>query len=157
MKADTETVETVVRGQGDLYPWRFKRGESGNPRGRPRLTPAERAQRQEQKRLAREIALRQLDVALLTRQHAETAVSVLGKIIRSTKADDVVKLKAIGELFDRAFGKPTETSLAVTANANVMTAEQRDQVQARAGAALERLRLAYAPTLPGREEEPSND
>lgn len=149
MKSDNEAV---VSSEADPYPWRYKPGQSGNLNGRPRLTAAERAQRQEQKRLAREIALRELDVVILTRQHAETAVTVLGKIIRSTKADDLTKLKAIGELFDRAFGKPTETSLAVTADASVMTGEQKRLVEARASAALERLRARY-PAPPAIEGE----
>ena len=117
------------------------------PKGRPRLTPEERAKRTEQKRLAREIVLRELDVVMLTRQHAETAAAVLGKIIRSTKADDAVKLRAIEELFDRAFGKPTETSATLNFDANSMSPEAREQAKAAGAAALSRL-LALARPQP---------
>jgi hypothetical protein len=84
-----------------------------------------------------------MDVVMLTREHAATAAAVLGKIIRSTKADDAVKLRAIEELFDRAFGKPTETTATLNFDANVMTPEAREQAKAAGAAALHRL-LALA-------------
>jgi Family of unknown function (DUF5681) len=132
MEADDSTSGTDRTGR---YPNRYKPGQCGNPNGRPRLSPEERAKRLEQKRLARQIVLRELDVVMLTREHAETAAAVLGKIIRSTKADDLTKLKAISELLDRAFGKPTETSTTLNLNANVMTPE----AHAAGAAALQRL------------------
>jgi hypothetical protein len=68
---------------GNLKP--FKKGQSGNPGGRPK-----------------EIA----EVKALARTHTTTAIETLAKIAKSEKATDAARVSACVALLDRGWGKP---------------------------------------------------
>lgn len=71
----------------------FKKGQSGNPGGRPRI-PA--------------------DVKELARAMAKPAVDALAEIVKSKKAPAAARVSAAVALLDRGYGKPAQTI-----NANV--------------------------------------
>jgi hypothetical protein len=68
---------------GNLKP--FKKGQSGNPGGRPK-----------------EIA----EVKALARTHTTTAINTLVSIAKSKKATDAARVSACIALLDRGWGKP---------------------------------------------------
>ena len=68
------------------------KGQSGNPGGRPRL-PA--------------------DVRELARRHTLDAVRTLGELMRSELAPPGVRVRAAEALLDRAWGRPTQATIAV--------------------------------------------
>lgn len=67
----------------------FKKGESGNPGGRAKLTPEARA--------ARDMA----------REHSTEAVEKLIELMRSA-ADERVQKSAADSILDRSLGKPVQ-------------------------------------------------
>jgi hypothetical protein len=71
---------------GNLKP--FKKGQSGNPGGRPK-----------------EVA----EVKALARAHTTTAIETLVKIAESDKATDAARVSACIALLDRGWGKPDKT------------------------------------------------
>ena len=78
----------------EKYPNRFKKGQSGNPGGRPKRTAAELKAVQKLKKLTPE------------------AVDVVEKILRNDKASLYARLQAAEIIFNRAMGRP-ETYLKV--------------------------------------------
>ena len=65
----------------------FKKGESGNPSGRPKILA---------------------EVIELARMHTKDAVNTLHKITKSTKAPPAACVSAATALLDRGWGKPTQ-------------------------------------------------
>ena len=76
------------------YPNRYKKGQSGNPNGRPKRTPAELKAVEKMKKLTPE------------------AVDVVVGILRNTKASFYARLQAAEIIFNRAMGRQ-ETYLKV--------------------------------------------
>jgi hypothetical protein len=74
------TDKTVPTG---LRPWR--RGQSGNPTGRPKAP---------------------VDIAALARQHGPKAIEVVAKLL--TDRDKKLRLAAAQTLLDRGFGRPSQ-------------------------------------------------
>jgi len=66
----------------------FKKGQSGNPGGRPK-----------------EVA----EVKALARAHTTTAIETLVSIAKSKKATDAARVSACTALLDRGWGKPDKT------------------------------------------------
>ena len=65
----------------------FKKGQSGNPGGRPRVLA---------------------DVQDLARQQCPDAISTLGDIMRSEKTPPAARVAAPTSLLDRGYGKPSQ-------------------------------------------------
>ena len=80
------TARCCYRRGGNLKP--FKKGQSGNPGGRPK-----------------EVA----EVKALARAHTTTAIETLVKIAESDKATDAARVSACTALLDRGWGKPDKT------------------------------------------------
>ena len=66
----------------------FKKGESGNPGGRPR-----------------QIA----DIQALAREHSVRAVNALTSIMEDEKASPAARVSAASAILDRAYGRPIAT------------------------------------------------
>ena len=90
--------EPVVMPQAEetteKYPNRYKPGQSGNPGGRPRKTPAE------------------LKAVEMMKQMTPEAVEVVVQILRNKNASLYARLQAAEIIFNRAMGRP-ETYLKV--------------------------------------------
>ena len=90
--------EPVVMPQAEetteKYPNRYKPGQSGNPGGRPRKTPAE------------------LKAVEMMKQMTPEAVEVVAQILRNKNASLYARLQAAEIIFNRAMGRP-ETYLKV--------------------------------------------
>lgn len=78
----------------EKYPNRYKPGQSGNPGGRPRKTPAE------------------LKAVEMMKQMTPEAVEVVVQILRNKNASLYARLQAAEIIFNRAMGRP-ETYLKV--------------------------------------------
>ncbi|HEY6861691.1 MAG TPA: DUF5681 domain-containing protein [Pseudolabrys sp.] len=84
--AETDTGNSVrPKRYAGLTP--FKKGQSGNPNGRPKIAS-------EVKRLAREYSL--------------DAVEALAEIMKDKEASSSARVAAAGELLDRGFGKSVQ-------------------------------------------------
>jgi HEAT repeat protein len=66
----------------------WKKGQSGNPGGRPRVLA---------------------DVQDLARQRSAEAIDTLTEIMHNEKAPPAARVAAAGALLDRGYGKPTQT------------------------------------------------
>lgn len=86
MTDETETVRppTANKGIANLRP--FKKGQSGNPAGRPKKV---------------------IDVAAIARDSSDKAMTKLAKLIDSE--DERIALQAAIAVLDRAVGKPKQT------------------------------------------------
>jgi hypothetical protein len=82
MRNFSQNSEQAVN-NGNLKP--FKKGQSGNPGGRPK-----------------EVA----EVKALARERTVRAINVLTKIMESSKATNAARVAACKELLDRGWGKP---------------------------------------------------
>lgn len=71
----------------------FKKGQSGNPGGRPKVVG---------------------EVQELAREHSTEAIATLAAIMRDKKAPPAARAMASNSILDRAYGKPPQTL-----NANV--------------------------------------
>ena len=91
-KADTPLVRPPGMG--------WKPGQSGNPRGRPKVV---------------------FDIDVLAREHGPEAIEVMAKLMRDTTATPGIRLAAATALLDRGFGRPKQT---VDATVNINLAEE---------------------------------
>jgi hypothetical protein len=87
-----ETVAEIPSETPDPYPWRFKKGRSGNPGGQPRHPP--------------EVNFR--EVVRLARSYAPAALTELARIVREGRSERM-RIMAAQELLDRGFGKAKQT------------------------------------------------
>ncbi len=69
----------------------FKKGQSGNPSGRPKTTLADG-------RSLREIS----------REHTDTEIATLVKIMKDDEAPPAARANAAGQILDRGWGRPTQ-------------------------------------------------
>lgn len=91
MRANSDTQGSKSRlGRNGKEPpadKRWKKGQSGNPSGRPK---------------------KQLDTEKLARAHAEKAIDALVDVVTNKKAVAVARVQAAQALLDRGFGRPTQ-------------------------------------------------
>lgn len=80
-----------MAGKGGLRSSSFKPGQSGNPGGRPKLTPEEQ------------------DALVMAKQFAPDAVRALHEIATSKTASDKARVTAAEAIINRVYGKPKET------------------------------------------------
>lgn len=80
-----------MAGRGGARSTSFKPGQSGNPGGRPKLTPEEE------------------DALALAKSFAPDAVKALHEIATSKTASDKARVTAAEALINRVYGKPKET------------------------------------------------
>jgi len=98
--AEMETVEAAVAAEAvqetpERYPNRFKRGQSGNPAGRPKKTKEEEALLDRLKNLT------------------PTALDQMEKMLKSERIAALAKVRIIEIILERTFGK-VESSVKVT-------------------------------------------
>lgn len=65
----------------------FKKGQSGNPGGRPKIPP---------------------EIKEMARALTEDALKALGSIVKDKKAPHAARVSAATALLDRGYGKPTQ-------------------------------------------------
>lgn len=90
----------------------FKKGQSGNPSGRPSKPKTLEAQQ----------ILK--DVKACAKAHSESAVKTLVEIMESKKAPSAARLLAANSLLDRAWGKPTQFVDAQVSNLDRMSDDE---------------------------------
>jgi Family of unknown function (DUF5681) len=105
----------------------FKKGQSGNPSGRPKINA---------------------DVIALARQHTEVAMATLIEICKSKKATPGARVSAAEALLDRGYGKAPATLTVTTNDAQVLTREELVLI-----AAAGRMRAIAAPRCDGEASE----
>ncbi len=88
--ASVETGQVVPANRKPVPPehTRFKAGQSGNPRGRPK---------------------KDLDLAAMAQRHAELAVQTLAQCLTDPEANWPSKVSAASELLDRGFGRAPQS------------------------------------------------
>lgn len=91
MKNSEVTASTTGRGRGQGRPW--KKGQSGNPKGRPPISP---------------------DVRAAYRHASISAVEKLSELMNST--NEAVALQAAIEILNRAYGRPREAAQPIINN-----------------------------------------
>jgi hypothetical protein len=113
-----KTAKAIFRNGRDVRPRGpgrpFPKGVSGNPNGMKQLTPEEKAARLAARKLAREVALGNMKLDMICRQHAPLAVQALVELVRHCEEPSERRLAA-AELLNRGFGKPTETQIVAAA------------------------------------------
>lgn len=80
-----------MAGRGGVRSTSFKPGQSGNPGGRPKLTPEEQ------------------DALTMAKQFAPDAIRALHEIATSKTASDKARVTAAEAIINRVYGKPKET------------------------------------------------
>lgn len=80
-----------MAGRGGVRSTSFKPGQSGNPGGRPKLTPEEH------------------DALAMAKQFAPDAIRALHEIATSKTASDKARVTAAEAIINRVYGKPKET------------------------------------------------
>jgi Family of unknown function (DUF5681) len=90
---------------------RWKKGECPNPNGRPRLTPAQRVEREALRRVGLEHEEKLREGVILARQYSTVAIKNLIRL--ATSADEVVALRANSELLNRSLWPSDPSHLAL--------------------------------------------
>lgn len=67
-------------------PWQFKKGQSGNPSGRPRIV---------------------LEIREVARKHGNEAITAILALARAAQ-DEKVRMAAWREILDRGYGRPAQ-------------------------------------------------
>ncbi len=101
--APAGSAASGAAGTADKYPTRFKKGQSGNPNGRPKLTD-------EQKNALETI-----------KSLAPKAAAVMKEILDSKTASLYAKIQVITLILNRTYGLP-ESSVKVTSTQQTMEA-----------------------------------
>ena len=110
VSASTEKSKKALAAQERAQTW--KKGQSGNPSGRPKLSEEEKAEK--------------FDLIQACRAHAPSALKVFIDLMSNAKQDSV-KLQAAQALMERAYGKavqPTDNINRTPADLAEMTAEE---------------------------------
>jgi Family of unknown function (DUF5681) len=81
----------------------FRRGQSGNPNGRPRVLA---------------------DVQNAARDHSSEAIETLARIMRDPKAPAAARTSAACALLDRGYGKPRQTVHAENTNVHYAVSDK---------------------------------
>ena len=114
----TETAVANNRKTGETTKrQRFQKGTSGNPRGRPKLSEAEK------------------DVLAEIKSLAADVPEKLRALLNGKKTPAAVKLKAIELILDRTYGKPDSTVRVETPKAAMLDDILREMQQLKDGGA----------------------
>jgi len=87
----------------------FQKGQSGNPRGRPRVPE---------------------EVREMARAHTEEAIKALARVLRSKRSPASAVVAAANALLDRAWGKPQQRVVASGGLLDGLSYEQRVALEA---------------------------
>ena len=128
----------------------FVKGESGNPRGRPKAT----AERRLEARARREVYRQVSNVVVEARRYAGLAVDTLVAIAKDGQTDNS-RLSAATELLNRGYGRPAQ-SLDLHLSTDAITKRLSDMTDAEL-AALEQRMIAAAPIVLDHVDEPQAD
>jgi hypothetical protein len=93
------------------------------------------------------------DAVVIARELSPAALLTAFEIMTDEAADHGNRLAAARFIVERGHGMPTQASAVLNLDASSMTPEQKEQLQARANAALERLRSRYSQPPPTLESD----
>lgn len=85
-KAKVDPTGNREKSLANLIP--FKKGQSGNPRGRAR---------------------KDIDLAVLAQKHAEKAITTLVEVMSDERATPAARVSAASEILDRGFGRAPQS------------------------------------------------
>jgi hypothetical protein len=116
------------------------KGESGNPRGRPKATPERRLEARARREVHRQVG----NIVVEARKYSDLAVDTLVAIAKDGQTDSS-RLNAAVELLNRGYGRPAQ-SLDLHLSADTITKRLSDMTDAEL-AALEQRMIAAAPIV----------
>ena len=128
----------------------FVRGESGNPRGRPKATPERRLEARARREVYRQVG----NIVVEARKYSGLAIDTLVAIAQDGQTDTSRQSAAV-ELLNRGYGRPAQ-SLDLHLSADAITKRLSDMTDAEL-AALEARMIAAAPIVLEATAEVSDD